>query len=88
MIDIQVIESVIDKIERLGVEEETVNKLRKDMKDIHFTYCMDDDVCTQVPFREANGFNIYLVTGRDQCVSFTASLESATGLVVAYVDDD
>ena len=88
MIDEQTVVAVIAKVERLGVEEDSVRNLRKDWEDIHFTYCMDDDIGIQDPYKQADGFNVYLVTGRDQCVSFTSSLENATGLVIASLDVD
>ena len=88
MIDVQTIAAIVAQVERSGAEEDTVKKLRRDWQDIHFTYCMDDDICAQHPFQEAKGFNIYLVTGRDQCVSFTTALENATGLVIASVEAD
>ena len=88
MIDAQTIAAVKAEVERLVAEEETVKKLRKDWQGIHFTYCMDDDIGALEPFQEANGFNIYLVTGRDHCISFTSALENATGLVIACVEDE
>ena len=88
MIDAQTIEAVKADVERQGAGEETVKILRKDWQGIHFTHCMDDDIGALEPFQEANGFNIYLVTGRDHCISFTSALENATGLVIACVEDE
>lgn len=88
MIDAQTIAAVKAEVEKLGAGEETVKKLRKDWHGIHFTYCMDDDIGALEPFQEASGFNIYLVTGRDHCISFTPAIENATGLVIAAVEDD
>lgn len=88
MIDAQTVAAVKAEVERLGAGEETVKKLRKDWQGIHFTYCMDDDIGALDPFQQAKGFNIYLVTGHDRCVSFTPALANATGLVIAAVEDD
>jgi len=76
-------------ITRAGVSTESTAALRDAFRDIHFTYCLDDDIGAGInPFREADGFNIYLINGSEHCISFTRSLESATGLVVAEVCDE
>ena len=88
MIDAQTVAAIKAEVERQGAGEETVKKLRTNWQGIHFTYCMDDDIGALEPFEEANGFNIYLVTGRDHCISFTSAIENATGLVIAYAEND
>lgn len=88
MIDDALIEKVADNIRSVGAEEETVRALRESWPDVHFTYCMDDDLGAMTPVREDEGFNIYLVSGKDHCVSFTSSKENATGLVIAYVEPE
>ena len=80
-------EHVIDEINALlvdhGLDETAVSELRNKWPNIHFTYCSDDDVCGPPAVRESNGFSIYLIDGRDHCLSFTSSPEVATGLVLA-----
>jgi hypothetical protein len=76
-------------IARAGVSTESTAALRDAFPDIHFTCCLDDDIGAGInPFREADGFNIYLINGSEHCISFTRSLESATGLVLAEVCDE
>lgn len=76
-------------ITRAGVSTESTAALRDAFPDIHFTYCLDDDIGAGItPFREADGFNLYLIDGSEHCISFTGSLESATGLVLAEVSDE
>ena len=83
---------VIDKINTLviehGLDETAVSTLRGLWPDIHFTYCSDDDVTTAKPVRESEGFNIYLVDGREHCMKFTSETQNATGLVLAEVEED
>lgn len=88
MIDAETIAAVRASVEQNGAEEETVMQLRKSWPGIHFTYCMDDDIGALDPYQEANGFNIYLVTGREHCISFTSAVENATGLVIAAVEEE
>lgn len=88
MLQQEVIQEVTGKVKLSGVNEATVQALRKSYPNIHFTYCQDDDVVAANPYREADGFNLYLINARDHCIVFTSDVESATGLVIAEVIDD
>jgi hypothetical protein len=69
------------------VEESAVIELRQQFPEIHFTYCMDDDVIAATPLHEADRFNLYLIDSRNHCLSFTQDLSVATGIVVAEIED-
>jgi hypothetical protein len=69
-----------------AVDESTVMELRKKFPDIHFTYCMDDDVMAASPLYESDAFNLYLIDSRSHCLSFTQDLDIATGIVVAEIE--
>ena len=71
-----------------GLSEETLAVLRQSHPDIHFTYCMDDDINVGKPVLEKEGFNIYLVDGREHCLCLTNDFDVATGVVLAEVIDD
>ena len=49
---------------------------------------MDDDVSGVLPKFENPRFNLYLVDGREHCLSMTNNHEIATGVLVAEVIDD
>lgn len=87
-VDDALIGAVEAKIAAEGLAEEQVFGLRKTWPDLHFTYCMDDDIGALEPYRQAQGYNIYLVTGRDHCISFTNEIAAATGLVIACIEGD
>lgn len=74
-------------LSRRGVEESAVIELRRQYPDIHFTYCMDDDVIAAKPLHEAERFNLYLVDSRNHCLGFTQDPALATGIVVAEIED-
>ena len=82
----------IDQVGRLvaaqGLDEGAVSALRQAFPDLHFTWCMDDEVYGAPPVRALPGFNIYLVDGRDHCMRFTADADAATGLVLATREDE
>ena len=75
-------------VERAGLDEQTLGALREAFTDVHLTYCMDDDIAIVEPVVRTRGFNMYLVDGRGHCIRFTTELESATGIVLAEIDED
>ncbi|MBB4304389.1 hypothetical protein GGD81_003448 [Rhodobium orientis] len=81
------IDAIASVVAEEGPGDATVASLRQRWPDHHFTFCSDDDVNAARPVREADGFNLYLVTGSGGCISFTSSPESATGLVIAEVEE-
>jgi hypothetical protein len=70
------------------LSQETVDTLRSSFPDIHFTYCMDDDVVSANPVYESDQFNLYLIDSSNHCLSFTQDLELATGIVVAELEEE
>lgn len=69
------------------VSDQVVDELRKQFPEIHFTYCMDDDVVSASPVLEDETFNLYLIDSRDHCLCFTQDLDIATGVVLAEIED-
>lgn len=88
MIENGQIDLIADQVAREGVEESVVGRLRAEYPDLHFTYCMDDDVTAATPVREEPGFKLYLVDGRNHCLCFTQNPAVASGLVIAEIEDD
>ena len=88
MVNEQMLEQVIDVVTRQGLSEATLAGLREQFDDAHFTYCMDDDIGGATPFRECEGFNIYLVNSQDHCSVLTREVDGASGMVLAEVIDD
>ena len=70
------------------ISESVVERLRERFPDIHFTYCMDDDVMAARPVLENAAFNLYLIDSRDHCLCFTQDMAIATGIVLAEIDDE
>jgi hypothetical protein len=89
MITDDFLDQVTTIIERAGLSAESVAALRDAFPDVHFTHCLDDDIGAHIdPYREADGFNLYLISGAEHCIKFTADQESATGLVLAELEED
>lgn len=70
------------------ISDNTVMELRGNFPDIHFTYCMDDDVMVARPVYEDKAFNLYLIDSRNHCLNFTQEMDIATGIVLAEIEDE
>lgn len=88
LISTDLIDAIVTIVDRAGLSNDSVAALRDAFPDIHFTYCMDDDVGPVWPVREADGFNVYLVDGHNHCLAFTSNPDVATGLVLAEVAEE
>ncbi|GAB1257722.1 DUF6129 family protein [Aurantivibrio plasticivorans] len=84
----QVIDDVVAFVEKQGLSEATMQKVREEHSDAHFTYCSDDDVNMGKAFRECEGFNVYLVNSSDHCSVLTNDEEAASGMVLAELYED
>ena len=81
--------SIVAQVGQQGLADGNLTYLRAAFPELHFTWCMDDDVCGPQPAAQGQGFNVYLVDGSNHCLCFTPSLEAASGVVVAeLVADD
>jgi hypothetical protein len=49
---------------------------------------MDDDLPNNTPVSEHEGFNLYLIDGREHCLCLINDYEAATGIVVAEIIAD
>lgn len=83
MIKSELIDRIAEKVASVGVSEQTVMALRAEWPDVHFTYCMDDDIAGKQPVRQEEAFNLYLVDASAHCLSITSNEDVATGLVIA-----
>jgi len=67
---------------------ELVGRLRSQFAGLTFTLCADDDVIGVRPVLEQSEFNLYLVDGSDHCMRLTRQPELASGVLVAWKDED
>ena len=85
MLQTHTIDEITGKVTTSGLSEALIQDLRATYPNMHFTYCMDDDIGSAKPFKETPDFNVYLVDGRDHCLALTNDLSTATGIVLAEV---
>jgi len=88
MIDATILDRIAETARASGLDEGTMQALRAAWPGMHFSYCMDDEVCGVEPVRTCEGFNLYLVDGHNHCLSLTGDMQRATGLVLAEVEPD
>ncbi|MET0008060.1 MAG: DUF6129 family protein [Candidatus Thiodiazotropha sp. 6PLUC4] len=81
------VENIGTLLTQRSIDESAVIELRQQFPEIHFTYCMDDDVIAASPLHESDLFNLYLIDSRNHCLSFTQDLDAATGIVVAEIEE-
>ncbi|EIJ36513.1 DUF6129 family protein [Thiothrix nivea] len=79
---------IVACVESNGLADTQLPYLRGGFPDLHFTWCMDDDVCGPQPAAQGKGFNVYLVDSSSHCLCFTPSLEAASGVVIAELGED
>ena len=82
------IQAITDFVQQKGLSEQTLSELRENYPGTHFTWCMDDDIHTGKPYREVEGFNIYLVDSRNHCANITSDESIASGLVFGECFED
>lgn len=74
--------------QQLPLDDAIIGKLRNAYPNMHFTYCMDDDITNGKPVLEREAFNVYLIDGREHCLCLTNNHDTATGLVIAEKVED
>ncbi|PIQ34258.1 MAG: hypothetical protein COS35_08440 [Zetaproteobacteria bacterium CG02_land_8_20_14_3_00_50_9] len=85
MIEQSTIDAIVSRLEANELDEACISQLRAEFSGLHFTWCMDDDIGSEVPLVERERFNIYLVDGEGHCLKLTTDLSKANGVVIAEV---
>ena len=88
MLETALVDTIASQVDSQLLDESTITSLRSAYPEVHFTYCLDDDIVTGKPVIERDKFNIYLIDGREHCLCLTDDYDNATGIVVAEVIED
>ncbi|MCX7946657.1 MAG: DUF6129 family protein [Hydrogenophilus sp.] len=79
-----ILRPIVEMLDRLGPQPETIARLRDLHPELHFTLCNADDIPPRrSPIHRGVGFSLYLVGNTGPCLSLTDEWESASGLVIA-----
>lgn len=86
MITPEQVHAIADTIAAQALNEDSILPVvRSQYPNIHFTYCMDDDVGRRKPVLGQESFNLYLIDGREHCLCLTNDYDIATGVVIAEI---
>jgi len=88
MLEENLVETIANQVETQFLDDVVISSLRNAYPEVHFTYCMDDDITAGKPVFEREKFNIYLIDGREHCLCLTNDYDAATGIIVAEVIED
>lgn len=70
-------------VAKSGFDKAGRSTVQQQFPDIKLTYCLLDEMGPKEPFREYDGFSLFLVGNSDHCLSLTNILDEATGVVLA-----
>lgn len=87
MITQEQLSRIATTIHAQALDESMMALLRVEYPDVHFTYCLDDDIPNHQPVFTGDGFNLYLIDSREHCLNLTQEFQHASGVVVAEVID-
>lgn len=88
MIESEQVTEIADWLSQQPLNQDTIQTLRQRYPQMHFSYCMDDDVGAVEPIHQHSAFNLYLLDSSQHCLTFTQNLSAASGLLVAEVIDE
>ena len=86
MIESQVLDEILAFVNAEGGEANVIAKLRERWPDMHFTHCLEDELCLEEPVREGETANVYVVDGSEHCMKITKDPDTATGILIAELD--
>ncbi len=81
-------EAITKTLERDGCSSDSVQQLKQRFPMVHFTLCSDDDILNARPVVERPGFNLYLVNSQEHCLTLTNDFASASGVVIATIEEE
>lgn len=83
------IDKIASELTGKPVGPEVISMLRAKFEGAHFTHCLEDELTGDpTPAYEGGTFNLYLVDGSDHCMHLTTHADSATGILVAEVEEE
>ncbi len=85
MIEVATLDAVLAFVESEGTHRAVFVALRERWPRLHFTHCLEDEMCQETPVRKGQRANVYLVNAHNHCAVITDHQPSATGLLIAEV---
>ena len=86
MIDDKSLDDILAFVNAEGGQADVIAKLRERWPGMHFTHCLEDELCLEQPVREGDTANVYVVDGSEHCMKITNDPQGATGILIAELD--
>lgn len=88
MLEAATIDRIAALVSAQGLNEATLGDLRTAWPELRFTRCLDEEICGQEPYLQADGVNLYLLDVREHCPTLTGDPAVASGVVLADTESD
>lgn len=82
MIDTQLLDCIGQRLCLLGLSEQSQVTLRQEFAELHISFCLEAELGAAEPYREYEGFSLYLVGG-EHCLTLIDDPTSAHSLLIA-----
>lgn len=83
MINETTLDAIEAAVESAGFTAQGIASVKQAFPGMRLTYCLIDDMEAKRPYRECEGFSLFLVGGSDHCLGVTYTIEQAIGVVIA-----
>ena len=83
MINDTTLDAIEAAVAAAGFTPQGMASVKQAFPGMRLTYCLVDDMEAKRPYRECEGFSLFLVGGSDHCLGITYNLEQAIGVVIA-----
>ena len=83
MINDTVLDAIEAAVAAAGFTAQGMASVKQAFPGTRLTYCLIDDMEAKRPYRDCEGFSLFLVGGSDHCLGVTYNTEQAIGVVIA-----
>ncbi|MDD2893244.1 MAG: DUF6129 family protein [Halothiobacillaceae bacterium] len=83
------LEEISHAVASIGMADDLLLRLRADYPELRFSQCSEDDIPARLqPVLASEGFDLYLMDTREHCITLSNDLDTASGVVIAWRNDD
>ena len=83
------LDAIAQSVASISTADDLLACLRADYPELRFSQCSEDDIPARLqPQLAAEGFGLYLMDTREHCITLTNDLNAASGVVIAWRNDE
>ena len=83
MLTKSIIDTIANAVSESDFSAAGVAAVKKAFPGLRLTYCLLEEMGAKIPYRECDGFSLFLVGDSEHCLSLTRTPEAAVGVVIA-----